>query len=80
MPSVAVAVSDSGEGIREEVRGRLFEPFVTTKGEGHIGLGLATTYGIARQHGGTLEVQSGPEPGTTFVLTLPQAPSGVPAS
>jgi signal transduction histidine kinase len=75
-PSVAVAVTDSGGGLPEEVRGRLFEPFMTTK-EGRTGLGLACAYGIARQHGGTLEVENCPGAGATFILTLPQAPGPI---
>jgi signal transduction histidine kinase/CheY-like chemotaxis protein len=69
---VALTVSDTGTGMPEEVRARVFEPFFTTKPEGAgTGMGLAMTYGIVRNHGGALEVESAPGRGSTFTVYLP---------
>ena len=69
---VVVNVADTGHGIREEDMGHIFEPFYTTKQEGHgIGLGLSTTYGIIDRHGGSLSAASQPGQGTTFAIRLP---------
>ncbi len=65
-------VTDSGCGIPPEVMPRLFEPFFTTKGVGKgTGLGLATAYGIVKQHGGWIEVESALGIGSTFTIFLP---------
>lgn len=70
---VRVTVTDSGVGISEEVRAHLFEPFFTTKEVGKgTGLGLATSYGIVQQSGGTISVVSDPGRGTTFLVDLPR--------
>ncbi len=69
-----VAISDTGCGIREEHLPHVFEPFYTTKEVGRgVGLGLAISYGIVRQHGGDIEVQSRVGAGTTFRVMLPSA-------
>jgi PAS domain S-box-containing protein len=69
---VCIRISDTGIGITEEVRARMFEPFYTTKGvsEG-TGLGLAIVYGIVKEHNGVIEVESEPRQGTTFRVYLP---------
>ena len=69
-----VEVSDEGSGIPEEILPHIFEPFFTTKQEGSgVGLGLAVAFGIVRQHGGSLEVLSTSQEGTTFAISLPEA-------
>jgi signal transduction histidine kinase len=69
---VRLTVSDSGCGIPPEVLPHIFEPFFTTKEVGKgTGLGLATVYGIARQHNGWVEVKSKAETGTDFSVYLP---------
>jgi signal transduction histidine kinase/DNA-binding response OmpR family regulator len=73
-----VAVADTGCGMTEEVRRRAFEPFFTSKGPQGTGLGLSVAWGIVQRHGGTIDVQSVPGSGTTFVVRLP-VPAELPA-
>lgn len=72
--AVLFTVRDSGPGVPEEKRERIFEPFFTTKGQG-TGLGLAIARGVARAHGGTIELSAPcrtlPGVGAEFVMTLP---------
>ena len=70
---VALEVSDTGPGLTEEQRTRLFTPYYTTK-KGGTGLGLAIVQGIVSDHGGRIQIQSTPGAGTTFTLVLPSAP------
>jgi two-component system cell cycle sensor histidine kinase/response regulator CckA len=72
---VAVSVTDTGEGITDENKERIFDPFFTTKelGKGS-GLGLSTSFGIVKSHGGFIEVESQPGKGSTFRVCLPAKP------
>jgi two-component system cell cycle sensor histidine kinase/response regulator CckA len=67
---VRLSVKDTGPGMTEEVQSRVFEPFFSTKKSG-AGLGLSTVYGIVKQSGGYVTVQSAPQAGATFSVFLP---------
>lgn len=69
---ICLSVSDDGEGMGEEARRRLFEPFYSTRFTGR-GLGLAAVLGIVRAHGGAIRVSSRPGAGTQVVLSFPKA-------
>jgi PAS domain S-box-containing protein len=69
---VVITVGDTGVGMPEQVRRRIFEPFFSTKGEKGSGLGLSMAYSIMRRHGGEIRVESEPGRGTTFSLSLPE--------
>jgi len=70
---VVLSVSDTGMGIPEEIKGKLFDPFFTTRAPAGSGLGLSVTYGIVTRHGGSIEVESTQGKGATFYIRLPLA-------
>ncbi len=70
---VTITVTDTGVGMPEAVRQRIFEPFFSTKGEAGSGLGLSMAYSIVRHHAGEIDVESEPGRGTTFTLRFPAA-------
>jgi ligand-binding sensor domain-containing protein/signal transduction histidine kinase len=72
---VRISIRDTGAGMSEAVRKRIFEPFYTTKEVGvGTGLGLAISFGIIQDHQGSIEVESEPGQGTTFLIRLPLRP------
>jgi signal transduction histidine kinase len=66
-----IIVRDDGPGIAEEIASNLFDPFVSTKGEGNSGLGLSIVQNIITQLHGTIACTSKKEEGTTFTIELP---------
>jgi two-component system, NtrC family, sensor kinase len=72
--SVRIEVADNGQGIQAEYLSRIYDPFFTTKGARKgTGLGLSVTYGIVKEHGGSIDVESRPGAGTVFRLEFPVA-------
>ncbi|WP_126444208.1 sensor histidine kinase [Sulfuricystis multivorans] len=77
--SISFCIVDNGRGMPAEVVSRLFEPFFTTRAEG-TGLGLAIARGVARAHGGGIEVDSAPGKGSTFRLIIGRGPNDLVAA
>ena len=77
--NVLLQCVDTGPGVAPELRSKIFDPFFTTKPEGvGTGLGLSICYGIARDHGGSIWVDSTPGAGATFTVSLPRDPRAAP--
>jgi CheY-like chemotaxis protein len=75
---VRISITDTGVGMDSRTQQRIFEPFFTTKEMGRgTGLGLASAYGVIKNHGGLIEVQSVRGEGTTFTIHLPAADQDV---
>ena len=72
--------ADTGTGMTEDVREKIFEPFYTTKGAHGTGLGLSVSYGIIERHGGLISVESEVGSGSTFLIDLPAARSSKPTA
>ena len=74
--AVEVAFADTGHGVSPGLERRIFDPFFTTKEVGKgTGLGLSITYGIVKEHGGTISVVNRPNEGATFIIRLPLTPA-----
>jgi signal transduction histidine kinase len=71
---VVFVIEDNGVGMDRETRERAFTPFFSSKGGKGTGLGLYIAHRIARQHGGTIDLSSRLEDGTTFTVHLPKGP------
>jgi len=68
---IFASIADTGQGIPQEVRHRIFEPFFSTKKDSGTGLGLSISYRIIQDHGGRIDVESEEGKGTTFIVRLP---------
>ncbi len=79
LSKVKIAVTDNGEGIDQERIKRLFQPFNSSKGLKGTGLGLVVTRKIVQEHGGTVEVESKPDDGSTFTILLPCTVDEIPS-
>jgi len=67
-------IADNGCGIPPDIQKKIFEPFFSTKGSKGTGLGLAISRKIVQEHGGTIDLKSVVNEGTTFTITLPARP------
>jgi len=76
--NIEIRVRDTGQGIPNHLKERIFEPFFTTKDVGKgTGLGLSISYGIIERHNGRIIVESEPEKGTEFMISLPRKNSNI---
>ena len=73
MGNVEIIIRDDGPGIPNTIKSQLFEPFVTSKGEAHAGLGLSIVYNIVQELRGTITCESEEKKGTSFKIVLPIA-------
>ncbi len=76
-PLIEVIISDEGLGMTSDQKQHIFEPFFSTKGGRTQGLGLSVSWGIIEQHGGSIDVVTAPDAGTTFTVRLPVDRSGM---
>ncbi len=75
---IRLTITDTGHGIPAHLRDRIFDPYFTTKEKGvGTGLGLAVAHGIIQKHGGTIDVESSPGQGTSFIIYLPRIESQI---
>jgi len=74
---VCLSIADTGVGMSETVRQKIFDPFFSTKGMSGDGLGLSMAYGIVTRHGGKISVESAEGRGATFTIRLPGSPEGM---
>jgi PAS domain S-box-containing protein len=75
---VEIVFADTGEGMSEEVKKKVFDPFFSTRGQHGTGLGMSVTYGIIKRHDGKIEVESEVGKGTIFNLSIPVCKEAVP--
>ena len=68
---IEISIRDNGNGIPQELLDHIFDPFFTTKGDSGTGLGLWVSYGIIKNHGGSIQVESTVGQGTAFTINLP---------
>lgn len=76
---VELVVGDTGEGFPEESRDRVFDPFFTTRGPQHMGLGLTVAHGVVTRYGGRIDIGKAADGGTSVTVWLPSAPAASPA-
>lgn len=74
-PNVLLRIADTGPGVPEDIRDRIFEPLFSTKGSG-VGLGLAIVRDVVAQHGGTIRLEDNPDGGACFSILLPAPDEG----
>ena len=70
--TVFVSISDTGEGMHEDVQKRIFDPFFSTRSPEGKGLGMSISYGIITRHGGKIDLESEVGKGSTFTIGLPR--------
>jgi signal transduction histidine kinase len=68
---IRLTVADHGEGMTDEVRERMFDPFFTTRALGHVGLGLTAVHALVQEAGGSIRVDTAPGQGTAVHVLWP---------